>query len=189
MIRVLKHFFQHRYLHCHQGKSIFFQIYMYTTPLEISFQDLEEDDRASITLSLAQVVQRFSSLSPLLSSLSSQSPLGRIWQIDHHLNQSHCFHSGMFFRENTVLTKALTPKTLLAPMFAWLAGRRYRHDQELLNHSCISWSPCLLDWQVTVTTTNTLFFKPLMWLFCFYHDVHHTFRIERVVIMIIPSWP
>jgi len=29
-------------------------IYMYTTPLEISFQDLEEDDRASITLSLAQ---------------------------------------------------------------------------------------------------------------------------------------
>ena len=33
-----------------------FQIYMYTTPIEISFIDLAVDDRASITLSLAQVI-------------------------------------------------------------------------------------------------------------------------------------
>ena len=33
-----------------------FQIYMYTTPLEISFKDLAVDSRASITLSLAQVI-------------------------------------------------------------------------------------------------------------------------------------
>ena len=71
------------------------QIYMYTTPIEISFIDLAIDNRASITLSLAQV------FIPILTIVTIVIILNRV---------------------SIVTTKASIPKTPLVATFASLAG-------------------------------------------------------------------
>ena len=112
----------------------------------------------TFTRSLAQVVQRFSSLSSSLSSLSSQSPLGRIlqcfWRIGHHLQSKsllsfwnvlqgeYCAHQGLDPQDPPCAHVCLTGRSPSPPrsrtfkplmhititMFAWLAGRRHHHE-------------------------------------------------------------